>query len=269
VRGNSSSLSDFAAGVFGTANGTLPFGACLDCDAAGVNGRSLSGPGVLGTSNAPGASGAVLGIYTDSAGVESANSRGIVGYSTTTGLYAVNNIAKGGTVSFTEPHATDASKKVIYVALEGNEAGTYFRGRGRFQNGIATINVPEDFRMVTQPQGLTIQVTPIGEMASVAVVSIGLDRIVVRGSRNVEFFYTVNGIRHGYGEFNPIAENDKDFLPVSAEARLPEGLRPEIRERLIANGTYNRDGTVNMETAQRLGWDRLWAERARPAPQPE
>jgi hypothetical protein len=35
---------------------------------------------------------------------------------------------------------------------------------------------------------------------------------------------------------------------------------------LIQNGTYNADGTVNMETARRLGWDKVWEERSRPAP---
>ena len=32
------------------------------------------------------------------------------------------------------------------------------------------------------------------------------------------------------------------------------------KARLIANGTYNADGTVNMETAERLGWVKMWAD---------
>jgi hypothetical protein len=35
----------------------------------------------------------------------------------------------------------------------------------------------------------------------------------------------------------------------------------------MSNGTYRRDGTINMETARRLGWDKEW-EMRRPAPQP-
>jgi hypothetical protein len=38
---------------------------------------------------------------------------------------------------------------------------------------------------------------------------------------------------------------------------------------LISNGTYNADGTVNVETARRLGWDRMWEERSRPGIEPE
>lgn len=270
VRGSSSSTTNFGAGVNGSANGGDPAGGtCVDCRASGVRGGSVNGHGVLGISRAGGTAGGVTGIFMDSSNNEYTASVGILGYSSITSVRGENNISKGGTVSFTEPHATDAAKKIVYVALEGNEAGTYFRGRGKFQNGMAAIDLPEDFRMVTQPEGLSIQVTPIGEMATVAVAQIGLDRIVVKGSRNVEFFYTVNGIRRGYGDFQPIVANDKDYLPASADARLPD-VRPEIRNRLIANGTYKPDGTVNMETVQRLGWDRVWAEResaAPPAPQ--
>jgi hypothetical protein len=110
--------------------------------------------------------------------------------------------------------------------------------------------------MVTEPKGLSIQITPIGEMASYAVLSIDLDRIVVKGSRNVEFFYTVNGVRHNYAGFKPIDENVY-FVPTSANDSMAEW--PETHRRLlIQNGILRGDGTLNMETARRLGWDRQW-----------
>jgi hypothetical protein len=258
VAGDSASTAANDAGVFGQGGGSLPIGTCIHCKAAGVHGRSSGGAGVLGLSHM---SGGVVGIWTSLTGDEYSNSVGVLGYSNEIGVFAFHDIVKAGIVSFTEPHATDPTKKLTYVALEGNEVGTYFRGRGRFQNGLATINVPEDFRMVTQSEGLSIQVTPIGEMASVAVASIGLDRIVVHGSRNVEFFYTVNGIRRGYGDFDSVRQNDKDYIPASPDAVLPPDIRPEIRERLIRNGTYKPDGTVNIETARRLGWDKEWEKR--------
>jgi hypothetical protein len=31
---------------------------------------------------------------------------------------------------------------------------------------------------------------------------------------------------------------------------------------LIQNGVYKEDGAVNMETARRLGWDRMWEKKA-------
>jgi hypothetical protein len=264
VYGLDSSTANGAAGVLGVDSSGPAAG--IHYDHAGVLGLATTGQGVVGrVSNS--AAEAVLGIQTDGAGA--IQTQGFLGYTTTVAVEAIGNIAKTGTVSFEEPHPSDASKKLVYIALEGNEAGTYFRGRGKFQNGQAVINVPEDFRMVTLPDGLGIQVTPIGQMATVAVASIGLDRIVVNGSRNVEFFYTVNGIRRGYAGFRPIVENDKEFQPESPDDRMPGVFNEEIRTRLIANGTYKPDGTVNMETAQRLGWDRVWAAKQVLPPRPQ
>ena len=61
---------------------------------------------------------------------------------------------------------------------------------------------------------------------------------------------------------------DKTYIPDSPAAVMPRVWDGEIRNRLIATGVYKPDGTVNMETAHRLGWDRIWEEngRARPTP---
>jgi hypothetical protein len=132
---------------------------------------------------------------------------------------------------------------------------------------LATIEVPEDFRLVTDADGLSVVVTPIGQMASFAVVRLGLDRVVVRGSRNVEFFYIVNGVRKTHKHLTPIGPG-REYMPETRNARMPLYLTEGQKEMLISNGTYNADGTVNMETARRLGWDREWEKRDRPAPQP-
>jgi hypothetical protein len=50
-------------------------------------------------------------------------------------------------------------------------------------------------------------------------------------------------------------------MPESADEKLPAYFNPEERRRLVANGTYNADGTVNIETAERVGWTRIWEER--------
>jgi hypothetical protein len=233
---------------------------------AGVRGETAgAGYGVLGLSS--GGGNGVAGFVVDPV-TTNGLSGGYLGLSPTVGIFFFNGLAGTGTKSFVEPHPTDASKAIKFVSLEGNEAGTYFRGRGRFQNGIATVEVPEDFRMTTSPEGLSIQVTPIGQMATVAVQSIGLDRIVVRGSRNVEFFYMVNGVRRAYPHVETIVPNEKFFVPASAEARIPAYLSPDETQRLIDNGTYTPQGQVNTETARRLGWDRIWEQRSRPAPEP-
>lgn len=43
-------------------------------------------------------------------------------------------------------------------------------------------------------------------------------------------------------------------------AHLPDS----YRKLMIQNGTLNPDGTVNVETARRLGWDKAWEKRGVP-----
>ena len=289
VKGITTSDGFDAAGVKGVSGYGDPQGDTVDCDpcfTAGVRGvdtgygdpfTANGSYGVLGLSRVVGVGGMLLddALATGGAATDAidTDAEGYLGYRSTEsvfyGVFSNGGTGGTGTKSFIEPHKSDPSKVIRYVALEGNEAGTYFRGRGRFQRGIATIEVPEDFRLVTAPEGLSIQVTPIGEMATVAVVSIGLDRIVVRGSRNVEFFYTVNGERAAFKGHKAIGEG-VEFIPRKANSTMPRWLSEGQKRLLIENGTYRSDGTVNMETAQRLGWDRSWdRERTRPEPTPE
>jgi hypothetical protein len=177
------------------------------------------------------------------------------------------DIGATGTKFFLDPHPTDATKVIGYISLEGPEAGTYFRGRARFENGIARIAVPEHFRMVTDPEGLTVQITPIGGMATVGVLRMDLNEIVAQSSRNLEFSYLVQGVRATFKDVPTVWEANT-FRPENANAQMSAAFSPGQRARLIANGTYRPDGTVNMETAQRLGWDRIWEKAPRPAPAP-
>jgi hypothetical protein len=181
-------------------------------------------------------------------------------------VFGGGDIGATGTKHFLDPHPTNPKLAIGYISLEGPEAGTYFRGRAKFQNGMARIPVPEHFRFVTDPEGLTVQITPIGGMASFAVMKMDLNEIVVQASRNVEFSYLVQGVRATFKDVNPI-RSAGDFMPRSAEARMPLWLSPAQQKLLIRNGTYREDGTVNAETAQRLGWDKIWEGRKHPAPQ--
>lgn len=276
VKGLTSSAYADSAGVKGVSGNGDPLGDdtdCAPCYTAGVRGVNNvgTGYGVLGiTRDRAAVAGVLLG--NTGTGVSMSGYLGAdFGFATVGpdwGVFAEGDIGATGNKYFVEPHPTDASKIIRYIALEGAEAGTFFRGKGKFQNGAATIAVPEDFRMVTDPEGLSIQVTPIGEMATVAVVRIGLEGIVVKGSRNVEFFYTVNGVRATFNDPHPIIAG-AEFMPRKAEATIPSHLSAGQKRILIQNGTYKPDGTVNMETARRLGWDKVWEAEAQSRPQPQ
>lgn len=229
--------------------------------ASGVRGETYDAIGVLGLSFLLGDA-AVAGFRTGEAGGAIGTVSGAyIGFATNTGIFVLKDITATGTKHFVEPHPTDPSRVIQFTSLEGSEVGTYFRGRGRFERGVARIPVPEDFRIVTDSEGLGIQITPIGEMATVAVVRIDLEEIVAKASRNVEFFYVVNGVRKGYKDVGSSAENERFFVPEGPDAKMPSWLNDEAKARLISNGTYNPDGTVNLETAKKLGWGRGWAKQ--------
>ncbi len=263
VYGQTNSIFSDAAGVFGVGQGGLTAGTSGGFASAGVRGESHSATGVFGvTDDWEG----VRGVVVNSMGIPIV--AGVLGFNGLTdyGIFALGPYGGTGAKYFVEPHPSDASRVIRYVSLEGPESGTYFRGRGRFQNGLATIEVPEDFRMVTDSEGLTVQVTPIGEMATVGVLKMGLEEIVVRGSRDVEFSYMVNGVRRTHKHLTPIGPG-REYMPESPDSKMPLYLTEGQKRMLISNGTYLPDGTVNLETARRLGWDRVWEQR-RPAPQP-
>ena len=235
----------------------------------GIGGNSSAGVGTYGSSNLS------VGVYGESVGDD-----GIEGFTTAIGksgvvgfggagngvygvaaapgwaVYAEGNLGASGTKSFVEPHPTDASKEIRYASLEGREAGTYFRGSGHLVNGQAVIEVPEDFRIVTSEDGLTVVATPSGELAMIACVSKSLNRIVIRGSADVDFDFIVSGMRKAFADFHPIAANTS-FVPRSANdaANFTARLPAESVRRLISNGTLNADGSINAQTAHRLHWD--------------
>ncbi len=169
------------------------------------------------------------------------------------GVYADGDFGGNGAKFFVQPHPADASKEIRFVCLEGNESGTYFRGTGRIVGGAAVVEVPEEFRLVTEAQGLTGQLTPIGDLAVLCVESVDLDRVVVRGTADVDFSYFVNGVRRGYSGLSPIREN-QGWIPEVRGVPFATQYPAALRRILVENGTLHEDFTPNEETAKRLGW---------------
>ena len=256
VKGNNASATNDTAGVFGADATTFTPNPNL-IGSAGVRGEGKNG--VVGVTSASVSDiGGVTGIFLSAGG--SLGAFGVLGSSFTVAGQFFGNTAATGTKSFVEPYPNDPEKVIKYVSLEGPEAGTYFRGTARTVNHRAVIDVPEHFRIVTDTDGMTVQVTPVGAMANIFVESEDLNQIIVESSKDVTFHYLVQGVRKAFKDFQVI-ENGTDFIPRSADATMPGYLSAEARKRLIANGTYNEDGTVNMTTAGRVGWVQMWAEK--------
>ncbi len=253
--GRSTSSATGSAGVLGSA-GSPGYPNNVSTGVVGVLGTTTSGYGVFGKATATGIG--VRGAKVDATtGVPTAS--GVLGYLTSWGVYSYNDLGATGTKSFVEPHPTDASRQIVYVAMEGPEAGTYFRGRGRFDGKSAVIVVPEDFRLVTEEEGLTVQITPMGR-ATTWVNRAGLDAIEAESTADVEFSYLVQGVRKNYKGHEPIQKNTL-FVPMGFDARM-EPYPAHIQKRLVDLGIYKADGSVNLETAERMGWAQTWREEA-------
>ncbi len=189
-------------------------------------------------------------------GISSNNGNGVEGFGTSQGAYgvfSVGDIGATGVKSFIQPHPSDPSKEIRFVCLEGNESGTYFRGSNSLVNGRAYIEVPEEFRLVTELDGLTVQLTAMGPGGDLWVESKNLDQIIVMGNVDVEFDYFVNGVRRGFADLELTRENQA-YVPEVFDVPFGTQYTEGLRRVLVENGILNSDFTPNKETAAALGW---------------
>ena len=114
------------------------------------------------------------------------------------------------------------------------------------------LELPADFRMVTEAEGMTVQVTALGD-ARLWMEERSLERIIVRGDRDVEFDYFVNGLRLGFGDRTPVVENEY-FIPRHRDEPFLPQLPESVRQLMVDSGILNPDYTPNEATAARLGW---------------
>ena len=89
-------------------------------------------------------------------------------------------------------------------------------------------------------------------------MKIGLNKIVVKSTEDVEFFYTVNGEREGFKDFQVVANSEGEFTPRSPNEKMPTAWSDLQKQKVVALGIYHEDGTPNIATAQRYGWDKNW-----------
>ncbi len=255
--------SDSGSGVFGES--TAPFGKA----AFGVSGRSVagSGRGVFGLAANNQTNAVTYGVYGQSL---STNGRGVFGWANEAsganqgvygqtdspsgyGVYSNGDYGGSGAKFFIQPHPYDPSKEIRFVCLEGNESGTYFRGSTQLVDGRAVIDVPEEFRLVTEADGLTVQVTAKGPNAGLWVETETLDQIVVRGNGNVQFNYFVNGVRRGFADLELIREN-QSYVPEVRGVPYGTQYREAHRQILVENGILNPDFTPNEATTAMMDW---------------
>ncbi len=165
--------------------------------------RDANGNDVLSVHVAQGATDNVLNVngYASIGGVLSASAGVFSGNCSVNGDLAVGrNLTVNGIKSFLMIHPRNSALRIVYVCLEGGEAGTYIRGTAELHGGEARIQLPEHFALVTSEGSITVQLTPVGQHLQLYVVEKSPREIVVReaSGKNGTFDYLVNGVRLGY-----------------------------------------------------------------------
>jgi len=246
VLGVANATSGSSIGVKGVSLGPLGMGVF-----GSASGGSSINFGVLGKSSSTSGR-AVKGFATGFSGVN----YGVLGQTNSSdgfGVFSDGDFGGNGAKFFVQPNPDDPSKEIRFVSLGGNESGTYFRGSARLSNGRAIIDVPEEFRLVSETERLTVQVTAMGANAGLWVESKDLHRIVVVGNGNVDFDYFVNGVRRGFADIQLTRENHA-YVPEVRGVPYGTQYRPAHRRLLVENGILNSDFTPNEETCARMGW---------------
>ena len=116
------------------------------------------------------------------------------------------------------------------------------------KNGTVVINLPEHFRLVTNENGLTVQVTPTTETKGLYVVNKSTKQITIKeignGKSNAGFDYLVNGVRLGYEDRPVIVDKYIDPQPVESdvlEAINIDEYREKLRKEIKAERKELRD----------------------------
>lgn len=111
------------------------------------------------------------------------------------------NLTVTGVKNFAVPDPADAKKALYYTALEGPEAGTYYRGTAKTVNGEVVIELPGYFARLTESEKMTVQLTPVGAWGQLYVAQKSPEKLVVKvaaGTPDLNFDFLVQGVRKGY-----------------------------------------------------------------------
>jgi hypothetical protein len=130
-------------------------------------------------------------------------SNGNINLNPNTGVNVNGDLSVTGVKNFAVIDPEDASRAYYYASLEGPEAGTYFRGQAKTVDGRVTIDLPEFFSKLTEAEGMTVQLTPMGRGGQLFVVEATPGTLVVEVTEGEDlgFYYLVQGVRKGYLDY--------------------------------------------------------------------
>lgn len=113
-----------------------------------------------------------------------------------TGGVGISGALNATTKSFIIDHPTKPGMKLRYGSLEGPENGVYVRGK---LSGSNTIELPEYWTKLVDPDSITVNLTPIGFHQNLYVESVDDNKVVVGlngfPEQKIDCFFTVFGER--------------------------------------------------------------------------
>jgi hypothetical protein len=122
------------------------------------------------------------------------SSSGNVGIGTTTPGYKleVNGSFAATTKSFIIDHPTKPGMKLRYGSLEGPENGVYIRGK----SSSYTIELPDYWTKLVDPESITVQITPYGAPQNIWVSSIADNTVRIASDTPIcTYFYFIQAER--------------------------------------------------------------------------
>ena len=122
------------------------------------------------------------------------NSSGNVGIGTTSPGYKleVNGSFAATTKSFIIDHPTKPGMKLRYGSLEGPENGVYIRGK----SSSYTIELPDYWTKLVDPESITVQITPYGAPQNIWVSSIADNVVRIASDTPIStYFYFIQAER--------------------------------------------------------------------------
>jgi hypothetical protein len=122
-----------------------------------------------------------------------------------------DGIVYGDTKSFRMDNPAQPGTEIWYACPEGPEAAAYFRGTEELVGGRAVVRLPDHFKAVAHPEGMTVHLTPLSaESKGLAVVEKDLGQVVVQelagGTGTYEFDYYIMAVRAGHEDYQVIRD---------------------------------------------------------------
>ncbi len=117
--------------------------------------------------------------------------------------------------NFVIPHPEKPGKEIVYACIEGPEVAAYERGMGQLKDGEAEVFFSKTFRLVANPQTMTVVVTPYSAdskgLAIVEQTATGFKvRELYQGQGNYSFSWEVKAVRKGYEDFKSVRDQPED-----------------------------------------------------------